>query len=264
VTQPIIVDASALRARERMLTRYGSIINRIHPRYSKSESPKPEPAPCIEGWAVLTNEPIALQSGEIVVFESGCFDKHIAGLGTDFRLAHDSAQVVGSTNSGLELYVADAGLAYRMPLTNESYSSTIKQKVKSNKQSAISVGITRSVERTEKIGKHDVVFIEQAELTECSLVAEGCCHQAFAYLIDANDSPSLKDSINSPSFKLESVAHNLRTQFVKKMRKLDALAERIASLHPTQSLTTTSDQCTRLQTELYDDMISARRTMLGM
>jgi len=57
-----------------------------------------------------------------------------------------------------------------MALTNNSYSSMIKQKVDSNKQSAISVGITRSVERTEMVGKHEVVFIEQAELTEASRV----------------------------------------------------------------------------------------------
>jgi HK97 family phage prohead protease len=260
IKQIIEIDASALRAREARQSRYGRLINRIRP---KSASAEYEQALCIEGWAILFNEPIALQSGEIVVFERGCFDAHLATRGTDFRLAHDPSQVVGSTSSGLELYAADTGLAYRMPLTNKLYASTIKRKVESNSQSAISVGITRSTERSETFGKHKVVFIEQAELTEFSLVAEGCCEQAFACLIDANDAPSFKDSINSPSFKLESVAHNMRTQFRKKMRKLEALTERITALQVTPPLKPmTANQSNKLTTENYDQMRTARRAKL--
>jgi HK97 family phage prohead protease len=223
----IVIDPNDLSAREKMMARYGRIINQV---YSKSKLPTHEEALCIEGWAVLFNEPIALQSGEIVVFERGCFDSHLATRETDFRLAHDAGQIVGSTSSGLQFYATDFGLAYRMPLTNKRYASTIKRKVESNSQSAISVGITRSTERTETIGKHNVVFIQLAELTESSLVAEGCCEQAFAYLIDANDAPPLKDSVNSPSFKLESAAHNLHTQYRKRVREFAALTNRITEL----------------------------------
>jgi HK97 family phage prohead protease len=244
-----------------MMARYGKFINRAYPKSGRLDD---ELALCIQGWAILFNEPIALQSGEIVVFERGSFDKHLANQKTDFLLAHDSTEVVGSTDSGLELYVADAGLAYRMPLNNRRYASTIKRKVESNSQSAISVGITRSIERTEKIGKHDVVFIEHAELRECSLVGEGCCEQAFATLIDANDSPSLKASVNSPSFKLESVAHNVRTQFTKRMRALEALTERITILQqspPTQSMMT-ADQLNRLETDRIQRLQSGRRALM--
>jgi HK97 family phage prohead protease len=258
---PIVIEASAIRAREKMMARYGKFINRAYPKSGRIDD---EPALSIEGWAVLFNEPIALQSGEIVVFERGCFDKHLANRKTDFLLAHDSTQVVGSTDSGLELYVAEAGLAYRMPLNNRRYASTIKSNVQSNSQSAISVGITRSIERIEKIGKHNVVFIQYAELRECSLVGEGCCEQSFASLIDANDSPSLKDSINSPSFKLESVAHNVRTQFTKRMRMLAAITDRVAVLQampqPVRSMTV--HKANRLQTEWYDQMRTDRRAKL--
>jgi HK97 family phage prohead protease len=224
----IVIDPSALRARDKMMSRYGKYINHVFAK--RDADGTGDSSLCIEGWAVLFNEPIALQSGEIVVFERHCFDSHLATRNTDFRLAHDPDQVVGSTNSGLELYATDAGLAYRMPLTNKRYASTIKRKVESNSQSAISVGITRSTERTETIGKHKVVFISKAELTESSLVAEGCCEQAFAYLIDADDAPPLKDSINSASFKLESTAHNLHTQYRKRMRQLAKLTDRITEL----------------------------------
>jgi HK97 family phage prohead protease len=220
----------AMRSREKILRKYGASMFRNGPRYGKSDETDNESSLCIEGWAVLFNEPIALQSGEIVVFERSCFDVHLATRETDFRLAHDETQVVGSTNSGLQFCATDFGLAYRMPLTNKRYASTIERKVESNSQSAISVGISRSTERTETIGKHKVIFIERAELIESSLVAEGCCEAAFAYLIDVNDAPCLKDSINSPSFKLESTAHNLHTQYRKRVRELAALTNRITEL----------------------------------
>ena len=249
-------------AREKNLRKYGTTIFRNGPRFAKSDAIE-EGSFCIEGWAVLFNEPIGLQSGEIVVFERGCFDDHLASRETDFRLAHDETQVVGSTHSGLELYATDAGLAYRMPLNNRQYASAIKRKVESNKQSAISIGISRSTERTETIGKHNVIFIERAELLESSLVGEGCCEQAFAYLIDADDAPPLKDSINSQSFKLESVAHNLRTQYRKKMRKLDALTERIAALQESPvSKPMTTNESNAYHTASIEEMQTDRRAKL--
>src|ERR1700727_2919494 len=106
------------------MARYGKFINHMYSANRTGDS-----SLCIEGWAVLFNEPIALQSGEIVVFERGSFDRHLTNRKTEFLLAHNSTAVVGSTDSGLELYVADAGLAYRMPLNNQRYASTIKGKV---------------------------------------------------------------------------------------------------------------------------------------
>jgi HK97 family phage prohead protease len=213
-----------------MMARYGKFINKV---YSKSELPTYERALAIRGRAIRYKEPMALQSGEIVVFLPGSLDASIATKSTEFYLAHDETQVVGSCNSGLELHVDDEGVVFQMPLTNKRYAEKIKELVKSNRQSAISIGITRSKERTETVGKHQVVFIEQADLRECSLVAEGCCEQAFAYLIDINDAPSLKDSINSPSFKLESTAHNLHTQYRKRAREFAALTNRISELQQT-------------------------------
>jgi HK97 family phage prohead protease len=263
---PIIIDASAIRVRDKMLKRYGKFINHVRPRYSKSDASESGPPLCIEGLAVVFNEPIALQTGEIVVFEPGCFDKYLANRETDFLLAHDSTEIIGSTNSGLELCASGEGLAFRMPLTNQRYAATIKRMVESNSQSAISVGVTWIKAREQAVGKHNVVFAEEVDLREVSLVGEGCCHQAFASLIDANDSPSLKASVNSPSFKLESVAHNVRTQFRKKMRTLEALTERITALkqmpEPVRSMT--AYQHNALDTQRIEQMQSERRAMLGM
>jgi HK97 family phage prohead protease len=262
VPQTIFIEPSAIRAREKMMARYGRIISQF---YSKPDSLEAEANLAIEGWAVLFNEPIALQSGEIVVFERGSFDKYLANRKTDFLLAHDSTEIIGSTDSGLELHVTDRGLAFRMPLNNKRYAPTIKRKVESKSQSAISVGVTWIKTRAQTIGKHDVVFVEEVELREASLVGEGCCPQAFATLIDANDSPSLKDSVNSPSFKLESVAHNVRTSFRKKMRTLEALTERITALQqmpqPVRSMTAAESNA--LDTQRIEQMQSERRASLS-
>jgi hypothetical protein len=75
-----------------MMARYGKFINRM---YSKSDLPEYERALAIRGRAILYNEPIALQSGEIVVFLTGSLDAHIATKSTEFYLAHDETQVVG-------------------------------------------------------------------------------------------------------------------------------------------------------------------------
>src|ERR1700722_16650974 len=123
-----------------MMARYGRIINKI---YSKSELPTYEHVLAIRGRAILYNEPIALQSGEIVVFLPGSLDAYIAAKSTEFYLAHDETQVVGSCNSGLELHVDAEGVIFQMQLTNKRYAEKIKELVKSNRQSAISIGITR-------------------------------------------------------------------------------------------------------------------------
>jgi HK97 family phage prohead protease len=253
-----------------MLKRYGKAISSMGPRFAKSDSLKPEPAFAIEGWALITDEPIGLQTGEIVVFEPGCLDKSLASRKIDFRLAHDETEVVGSTNSGLELYVADQGIAYRMPLTNKRYATTIKRKVESKSQSAISVGVKFVKTRDQVVGKHNVVFVQEADLIELSLVAEGCCTQAYASLIDANESPSLKDSINTPLFKLESMTHNVRVQGNKNRRRLLALSDRLAVLQTgtrydePHLVAMTSDQCNRLMTERYERLQSDARARLGL
>jgi hypothetical protein len=137
-------------------------------------------------------------------------------------------------------------------------------RLKANSQSAISVGVTWIKARAQAVGKHNVAFAEEVDLRELSLVGEGCCHQAYASLIDANDSPSLKASVNSPSFKLESVAHNLRTTFRKKMRTLEALTERITALQqmpqPVRSMTVYDHNA--LDTQRIQQMQNARRAQL--
>jgi HK97 family phage prohead protease len=174
-----------------MFKRYGAYLARNGPIFSTRVVDEPEPRLCIEGRAVILDEPFATNGGELIVLEKGCLDEHLsAHRRTEMWLAHDPKEVVGSTDSGLQLCLTDDGLFFRFPLTNKRYASTIKRMVESGTQAAISVGITRTKEREERVGSHTVVFVEQAELRECSLVAEGSCEVAFARLVDAKRKPT--------------------------------------------------------------------------
>jgi HK97 family phage prohead protease len=258
----INIDGSA---HDRMIQKYAKYFR--NQTRDESQEGGYEPRLCIEGWAVIFEEPI-LNKNEILVFERGCFDEHIAnGCRTEFWLAHDSTEVVGSNESGLELCVTGDGLAFRMPLSNRRYADTIMRMVESKKQAAISVGITRSKERTEMIGNREVIFIEHVELRECSLVAAGSCEQAFARLIDANQNPSLCESVNSITFKIESGIHNARVQGNNNSTRLRALKHRISALEakqqtPPVNLSMTTSESTRIVTERYDTMRAERRANL--
>src|SRR5258707_2275088 len=128
------IDTSA---HDRMMHKYARYFKTYSSR-AHSDDADEQPLLCIEGHAVVFDEPILNKEGEILVFERGCFDDHFEkGRRTDMWLAHDENEVVGSTNSGLELLVTDEGLAFRLPLTNKRYDSTIERMVESGTQSAI-------------------------------------------------------------------------------------------------------------------------------
>jgi hypothetical protein len=92
------------------------------------------------------------------------------------------------------------------------------------------IGITRTKEREEKIGKHSVIFIEQSDLREASLVAAGACEQAFARIIDARYNGSLEDSVKSKPFAIKQGLHNVRVQRAKSKGHLPRLSDRLAVL----------------------------------
>jgi HK97 family phage prohead protease len=199
------------------------------------ERDEDEPRLCVEGLAVVFDDPIGTKTGEILVIESGAFNAHLSkNCRTEVWLAHDPTEIVCSTSSGLEFAQTKDGLAFRFPLDNKRYAGTIQQMVASGKQAAVSVGITRTKEREEMLGRHKVTFVESAELREISIVAAGACDQAFARLIDANHSPSLEDSINSVPFKIDSGMHNIKTQSEKRTSRIDSLMQRLNALERRQ------------------------------
>jgi HK97 family phage prohead protease len=268
VSHLITVDASALRARERMLKKYGASLFRSGPRFSKSTVVKdeadPEPRFCIEGLCVLFDTPILNQHGDTIVFEPTAFDKYFeSGRRPDFWLNHDKTKVVGSNT---ELCILNEGVAFRLPLANKDYAATIKEMVASGAQDSISIGFIELKTRNEECFGHPVKFIEEADLVEVSAVPVGACKQAFSRLIDANNEPPLHESVNTSMFAIDYGMHNIKV--IKKdnevaidwiERKLSALQTGIDNDEP-HMVAMTSDQSNRLQTERYDDMISERRS----
>jgi HK97 family phage prohead protease len=220
-----------------MLKQYGKVLARNGPFFGGKthEDDEYEPRLAIEGKAASTGEPIGMKTGEIIVLEAGCFDAFFAsGDPTEMWLSHNETEVIASTNSGLEFAVTDEGLFFRLALTNKRYASRIEQMVRSGKQACISIGITRTEERSEKVGEHTVTFISAADLRETSLVALGACTEAFARLVDLNHAPPLKDSIKSMGFEIDSSVHNIKAQRDKNAVRIERLNDRLGALESEQ------------------------------
>jgi HK97 family phage prohead protease len=231
----IVVDASALLARERMIRKYGARLGRDGPRFAKSNVAKVdaeyEPRLCIEGIAALTEYAIANKNGTIIVFDPEAFDKHVAsGRRTEMWIGHDPTKVVGSNSTGLELCLLNNGIAFRMPLANCSYAATIKEMVESGKRAAISIGYTELKARDEICFGHKVRWIEEAAIREVSLVPVGACKQAFARLVDANHELPLNESVSSGMFGIEYGLHNVRVMKRDNDDAISSLASRLSAL----------------------------------
>jgi HK97 family phage prohead protease len=185
----------------------------------------------VEGLAIVLNEPILTKTGDLIVFETTAFDAYLAKSSRpEFWLEHNPAKVVAKC--GVEIAKIDGGLVFRAPLTGSRHESTVQRMVDSKEQAAISIGVTRNKERKEKIGKHDVVFVERATVDEVSLVKAGACEVAFARLVDSKYAPSLKDSAESKPFAIERGIHNIKVQRGKVADRLDVLKRKIEALEP--------------------------------
>jgi HK97 family phage prohead protease len=267
----IAVDASALRARERMFSKYGARLGRDGPRFAKSNvariDAEDEPRLCIEGIAVLTEHPIADKNGQILVFDPHAFDEHVAsGRKTEVWLGHDSKKVVGSN---VQLCLLNNGVAFRLPLTNKSYAATIKQMVESGRQAAISIGFTELEGRDEICFGHAVRWVEKAQIREVSLVAVGACKESFGRIIDANHEPPLNESVSSDMFTLEYGLHNLKVikrendEAISELRcRISALAGIRCDDEPQSSAPSMTNEGNRRLTDSYDRMRAERRAKL--
>jgi HK97 family phage prohead protease len=272
VTQAIIVDASALRVRERMLKNYGASLFRKGPRFAKSTAVKDdadaEPRLCIEGIGVLFETPILNKRGETIVFEPTAFDIYFSsGKRPDFWFSHDPTKVFGSNT---ELCILKEGVAFRLPLTNESYASTVKGMIESGEQASVSIGFTELKTRNEVCFGHPVKFIEEAELVEVSLVPVGACKQAFARLIDANNEPPLHESVNTSMFAIEYGMHNIKVIRKDNEAEIDRIERKLSALQTVidndesylVAPSMTVDQCNRIVSGRYDQLRTKQRANL--
>jgi HK97 family phage prohead protease len=264
----ITIDASALRARERMLKRYGKAISSMGPRFAKSITIKDdaddEPRLCIEGLGVELDTLIVNKHGEIILIEPKAFDEYFAsGKRPMVWLEHDQTKVVGAN---AELCLLDEAVAFRIPLTNSHYATVAKQLIQSGTHTSVSIGYHELRGRNEVHFGHNVRHIEEASIHEISICPRGASKKAFARIINAKCEPPLHESVNTTMFAIEYDWHNVSRLKEENEIDIDRIKSRLSALQTgidndeQFALSMTSDQCNRIVTERYDDMISERRS----
>jgi phage head maturation protease len=226
----IHIEAADLRFSQKMMARVYRAMGMGRPSRTIRDDPDDEDASglCVEGIAIVFDEPIATKNGEIIVFESTAFDSFLAKpASAQLWLEHNPAKVVAK--GGLEFDKVKGGLVFRAPLAGSRYEATVRRMIESSEQAAVSIGVTRNRERKEKVGTNFVILVEQATIDECSIVKAGACEVAFARLA-ISDFATLKQSAASKPFAIEQGMHDVRVQSGKRAEKIAALAERLAGL----------------------------------
>jgi HK97 family phage prohead protease len=226
----IVVDPSALRARERMITKYGVLLARNGPRFARANVARAdsndEPRLCVEGLGLEFDTLIANKVGEIIRFEPTAFDKYFAsGKRPEFWIGHNKDKVVGGN---VELSILNEGLAFRFPLPNTAQGKAVKDMVLAGEHTSISVGFTELNARDEVYFGHKVHHILEASIREVSVVPVGASKKAFCRIIDANYEPQLHQSVNTTMFGIEQDLHDIKrlqddNQFNLRQLKRDLL-----------------------------------------
>jgi HK97 family phage prohead protease len=229
VSDLIVIDASALRTREKMRRKYGASMFRDGRRFAKSEAVRDdiddEPRLAIEGIAILFDELILNKHGNIIIFEPTAFDNYVAsGKRPPVWLQHDPTKVVCDN---AELCLLNVGLGFRIPLTNSSYAATAKEMIESG-DDGVSIGFTELKTRDEVHFGHSVKRILEAEIRESSICPRGACKNAFARIINANAEPPLHESVSTTVFGIEFDLHSVKrliddNQFNLRQLKRDLL-----------------------------------------
>jgi HK97 family phage prohead protease len=136
----------------------------------------------LQGFACFYNKPI-FHEGKFQVIAPGAFDAYLANpiKPVEFWLKHDEQKVVGDTNSGLELYSDQRGLAFRFRFPNTTLGREARQLARDREYTGVSVGCTFK-SNIEIIDGEPVMIIQNAHLQEISLVPVGAIGKAFAIL----------------------------------------------------------------------------------
>jgi HK97 family phage prohead protease len=135
----------------------------------------------IEGYATLWGKPhIHPKTGAIEVFAKGCFSRLVGGSPIRLLISHDPGRIVTDTTDGLDLFTDDDGLAFRCDLPPGRLADEAWGMVEADGITGMSVGYSIKSEETVRIHGESVRIINDAVLTEISVVREGAVSQAFA------------------------------------------------------------------------------------
>jgi HK97 family phage prohead protease len=230
VSDLIVIDASAHRARDGMFRKFGKQLFRDGPRFAKSNVTNTdrdgEPRYCVEGLGLEFDTLIANKVGEIIRFEPTAFDNYFASCKRpEFWIGHNKDKVVGGN---VEVCILNEGLAFRFPIPNTAQGKAVKDMILAGEHTSISVGFTELNARDEVLFGHNVHHIIEASIREVSVVPIGASKNAFCRIIDANLEPPLHESVNTTLFGIEHDLHNIKrliddNQFNLRQLKRDLL-----------------------------------------
>ncbi|MBP0116275.1 HK97 family phage prohead protease [Bradyrhizobium vignae] len=161
----------------------------------------------LQGYALRWRSLIE-QAGKYFYFLPHSIKNPMWGEPKRLLFDHNEGTVYATTQTGLELFCDDNGLAMRLVVGNDSMRRKAFDTVKNGERTALSVGVIMHGDEYVQVDDDTRVrMVRSATLQEISLVAEGACRQAFCGLIDAEDARSLQQDANSFQIMNDGAAH---------------------------------------------------------
>ena len=117
-------------------------------------------------------------------------------------------------------------------------------------------------DRTEKFGGHPVRIITEAALKEVSLVPRGAIKQAFAFLSDTVNTPTIVGMERSAVFALDQATHNMRRANAAILENTAQLTERVDRLCEQAGIGPTSNSS--MSSEANDVLAGLDRVVKGL
>jgi HK97 family phage prohead protease len=142
----------------------------------------------LEGLAVVYGK-IHRFDERFEVFQKGCFNESLNSR-IHFYIDHKSEDCIGDTDSNLELFDCDEGLAFRLALSERDL-----KELDGRERMSPSYFVEDDEEQT--IDGKTVRIIKRARLQEISSVRQGAIWQAFSRVREANEIGPLHDDIKS-------------------------------------------------------------------
>ncbi|SPP92732.1 HK97 family phage prohead protease [Bradyrhizobium vignae] len=160
----------------------------------------------LQGYALRWRSLIE-QAGKYFYFLPHSIKNPMWGEPKRLLFDHNEGEVIATTQSGLQLYCDDNGLAMRLVVGGDPTRRKAFETVKNGERTALSVGVIIHGDEYVEIDDTRVRMVRSATLQEVSLVAAGACKPAFCGLIDAEDARSLEDDANSLKIMNDGATH---------------------------------------------------------
>jgi HK97 family phage prohead protease len=172
-----------------------------------------------------------IHAGKIQMLARGCFTASIeSGRVVNLQMDHEGNMVIADTRTGLELEDTDLGLLFRLPMHRARNAAIVARVVDVGNRACASVCYQVEDERTETIGGHPVRVIAKADLREISLVKRGAVEQAFAFLSDSVNNPTVRGMDRSTIFALDRLTHNVKRATRAQVENSADLVDRVNRL----------------------------------